>query len=179
MKYICVFCSAKELPEKYTSAAVEFCTLLANHGYGLVWGGNNMGLMKVVADTVQNNGGKVVGVSLKILEDFVRPNADEMIMTDDLGERKKIMMEKADAFVMLTGGSGTLDEISEIIELKMLQVIDKPIVILNIDDFYQGLFTQYARMEQEGFLKKPMDAVFKVFTKPSEAIAYIDSALQV
>src|SRR5690348_17343757 len=109
MKYICIFCSAQDIEEKYTNAAKEFSKLLATHGYGLVWGGSNTGLMKVVADAVQENGGKLLGVSVDILKHVARENADEMIITKDLGERKLIMRQKADAFVALIGGTGTLD----------------------------------------------------------------------
>ena len=174
MKYICVFCSAQDLEEKYVQAAAEFSTLLAKHGYGLVWGGSNTGLMKVVADAVQNSSGKLLGVSVEVLKDVARENADEMIITENLGERKRVMREKADGFVTLIGGTGTLDELSEIIEEKKLGFHSKPIVILNTDHFYDGLMNQYKRMNDEGFLSQPMEALFAVIDTPEKAIQYLD-----
>lgn len=175
MKYICIFCSAQDLSEIYKNAATNFCTLLAQHGYGLVWGGSNTGLMKVVADAVQEHGGKLLGVSVDILKHVARENADEMIITTDLGERKRVMRDKADGFVTLIGGTGTLDELSEIIEEKKLGFHDKPIVVLNTDHFYDGLLTQYKRMNDEGFLNIPMDKLFAVIDTPEEAITYLDN----
>lgn len=174
MKYICVFCSAQDLEEKYVTAAQEFCTLLAQHGYGLVWGGSNTGLMKVVADAVQEHGGKLLGVSVDILKHVARENADEMIITSNLGERKRVMREKADGFVTLIGGTGTLDELSEIIEEKKLGFHPKPIVVLNTLHFYDGLLAQYKRMNDEGFLEQPMDTLFAVIESPQDAIQYLD-----
>lgn len=174
MKYICIYCSAQDIEEKYVSAAKEFCTLLGKHGYGLVWGGSDTGLMKVIADTVQENGGKLIGVSIEVLKDVARKNADEMIMTKDLGERKGVMRDKADGFVALTGGTGTLDELSGIIEEKKLGYHSKPIIVLNTDHFYDGLFAQYKRMNDEGFLVEAMEKLFFISATPEEAIQYLD-----
>ncbi len=174
MKYICIYCSAQDIEERYKSQAKEFCALLAKHGYGLVWGGSDTGLMKVVADTVQENGGKLVGVSVDVLKDVARKNADEMIITQNLGERKRIMREKADGFVALIGGTGTLDELSEIIEEKKLNYHSKPIVVLNTDHFYDGLFAQYKRMNDEGFLAQSMETLVAIIDTPEQAVQYLD-----
>jgi len=176
MKYVCVFCSAQEIPEKYIGDAINFCTLLAKNGYSLVWGGSNTGLMKIVADTVQNNGGKLLGVSVEVLKDVARMNADEMIMTKDLGERKRVMREKADAFVSLIGGTGTLDELSEVIEEKKLGFHNKPIVVLNTEHFYEGLFMQYKRMNDEGFLSEPIDKICAICDTSEEAIHHLNNS---
>lgn len=149
---VLVFCSAQHVPEKYDAAARELATLIAKNGHTLVWGGSNVGTMKVVADAAQDAGGKIIGVSMDFFKSKARPNADEMIFTKDLSERKRVMLEKADAIAVLAGGLGTLDEASEVLALKRHGDHSKPVVFLNTDGFYDGLQTQIARMEREGFL---------------------------
>jgi uncharacterized protein (TIGR00730 family) len=178
MKYICIFCSANDLEEKYVEPAKEFSMLLASHGYGLVWGGSDMGLMKVVASTVQEAGAPIIGVSVEFLKQYTRTNATEMTVAKDLGERKRLMIEKSDAFVALTGGVGTLDEISELVELKKQHLHTKPIVLLNTDHFYDGLMLQLERMVKDGFIKVPLDQLVTVCATPQEVIERIDTNVQ-
>jgi uncharacterized protein (TIGR00730 family) len=149
---ILVYCSAQEVSEKYTQAATEIARLVAQRGHALVWGGSNEGTMKVIADAVQNAGGKVVGVSMEFFKHKARPNADEMYFAKDLSERKRMMVEKADAIVVLAGGIGTLDEATEVLALKRHGDHDKPLIFLNTDGFYEGLKMQIERMEKDGFL---------------------------
>lgn len=178
MKYICVFCSALDVGPIYQEAAESFGKLLASHGYGLVWGGSNTGLMKTVADSVEADGGALYGVSVEVLKDVARKGAQEMIVASDLNERKKLMREKADAFVALVGGTGTLDELSELIEQKILGYHDKPIVIVNTNNFYHGLLSQYETMRKEGFLKEDLQEVFVVVDSPQDAMLYLHEILQ-
>ncbi|NED09861.1 TIGR00730 family Rossman fold protein, partial [Streptomyces sp. SID6648] len=86
-------------------------------GHTLVWGGSDVGLMKVVADGVQETGGRLLGVSVDFLAAKAREGADEMVIAKDLAERKRLLLEKADAVVIMVGGTGTLDEATEILEL--------------------------------------------------------------
>ncbi|MFE4265111.1 TIGR00730 family Rossman fold protein [Streptomyces sp. NPDC056883] len=158
---ICVFLSAAELDERYTLPAREFAELLGRGGHTLVWGGSESGLMKVVADGVQAAGGRLVGVSVDFLAAKARKNADEMVIARDLAERKALLLAKADAVAILVGGTGTLDEATEILELKKHGKTTKPVVILNTAGFYNGLKEQFRRMEEEGFLPVPLtDLVF-------------------
>lgn len=149
---ICVFCSANDLDEKYTKPAKELARLLAEAGHTLVWGGSDNGLMKVMADGVQEGGGKLVGVSMELFKEYARKNADEMIIAKTLGERKATLLERSDVIIMLVGGLGTLDEATEVLELKKEGNHDKDIIILNTNGFYDGLQTQLERMATEGFL---------------------------
>lgn len=153
---ICVFCSAAELAAVYTESAREFAELIGSRGHSLVWGGSDVGLMKVVADGVQGAGGRLVGISVEFLQSKARANADEMVVTASLAERKAQLLERADAFVIMVGGSGTLDEATEIIELKKHGLHAKPVVLLNTAGYYDGLRQQLARMEAEGFLPLPL-----------------------
>ncbi|SFY17858.1 TIGR00730 family Rossman fold protein [Streptomyces atratus] len=153
---ICVFLSAADLDERYTRPAREFAELIGKGGHTLVWGGSESGLMKVVADGVQESGGRLVGVSVEFLAAKARPHADEMVIARDLAERKALLLEKADAVVIMVGGTGTLDEATEILELKKHGKHDKPVVLLNTGGFYDGLRQQFQRMEDEGFLPVPL-----------------------
>ncbi|MFI6641085.1 TIGR00730 family Rossman fold protein [Streptomyces sp. NPDC050504] len=158
---ICVFLSAADLDERYVRPAREFAELIGKGGHTLVWGGSDVGLMKVVADGVEAAGGRLVGVSVDFLADRARPGVDEMVIAGDLAERKALLLEKSDAIVVMVGGTGTLDEATEVLELKKHAKHTKPVVLLNTAGFYDGLKLQFQRMEEEGFLPIPLtDLVF-------------------
>jgi uncharacterized protein (TIGR00730 family) len=180
--HVCVFCAANELPEKFTAPAEEFARQLAIHGHTLVWGGGNLGLMRTISDGVKAGGAKIIGVSIDFFKHQHHENADEMIIAKNLGERKAKMLERSDILVVLVGGIGTLDELSEVMELKKHHHHDKPIVILNTDGFYDGLKALFARMDDEGLLKltrqSTRDLVHFAQT-PQEAIDYINQFLPV
>jgi uncharacterized protein (TIGR00730 family) len=176
---VLVFCSAQNVPEKYTKAAAEFAALLAKKGHTLVWGGSNVGTMKVIADAAQAAGGKVIGVSIEHFSHKARKNADEMFVAKTPSERKRIMLERADAVVALAGGLGTLDEAVEVAALKRNKHHTKPLVFLNTDGFYEGIQIQLQRMEKDGFLAdrdgdSVIDAVYYFADTPEEAIRYLE-----
>lgn len=169
---VCVFCSASDLPEKYTKPAVELAGLLAENGHNLVWGGSNVGLMRDIAAGVQDAGGKIIGISMEMLKATARPGSDEMVIAKDLGERKAIMIERCDAVVTLVGGTGTLDELTEVFELKRHRLHNKPIIVLNTDNYYAGLKQQLLHMQKEGFLNRqaPLDEIILFVNEPQEVI---------
>jgi len=173
---ICVFLSAADLDDRYTRPAREFAELLGKGGHTLVWGGSDVGLMKVVADGVQETGGRLLGVSVDFLADMVRPNADEMVIARDLAERKALLLEKADAVVIMVGGTGTLDEATEILELKKHGKTQKPVVLLNTAGFYDGLKEQFRRMEDEGFLPVPLTDLVFFAEEAVGALAYLEES---
>lgn len=173
---ICVFLSAADLDERYTRPAREFAELLGKGGHTLVWGGSDVGLMKVVADGVQEAGGRLLGVSVEFLAAKAREGADEMIVARDLAERKRLLLEKADAVVVMVGGTGTLDEATEILELKKHGHTDKPVVLLNSAGFYDGLKTQFRRMEDEGFLPRALTDLVFFAEEPVGALAYLEES---
>ncbi|WP_333773030.1 TIGR00730 family Rossman fold protein [Streptomyces sp. IBSBF 3136] len=174
---ICVFLSAADLDDRYTRPAREFGELIGKAGHTLVWGGSDTGLMKVVADGVHEAGGRLVGVSVEFLANKARPGADEMIVAADLAERKKLLLEKADAVVIMVGGTGTLDEATEILELKKHGRTEKPVVLLNTAGFYDGLAEQFRRMEEEGFLPRPLVELIHVAEEPAAALAHLEERL--
>ena len=170
---ICIFCSASDVDKKYTDAARELATLIARGGHTLVWGGSNKGTMKVIADTAQAAGGKIVGITMELLRASARQNADEMLVMKNLGERKAKLLERSDAIVVLPGGLGTLDEITETMELKKHNVHNKAIVLLNTDGFYDGFKLQLERMNKEGFLPRALSEILFFADTPQDAMRYI------
>lgn len=178
MKYIAVFCSANDLADKYTQPAKKFAKLLAENKYNLVWGGSDHGLMKIMASEVQDGGGKIVGISVEFLKHFARKGADEMIIAKDLGERKSTILKRSDAIVVLVGGIGTLDEITEILELKKHQVHDQPIVILNTENFYEGLKVQLQKMKDDRFITRDLDELVYFADTPEEVISHLNKELK-
>lgn len=187
MKYVAVFCSAQNIDRKYSDPAEEFARLLAQHKYGLVWGGTDVGLMKTIAAGVREGGGKLIGVSMELLKHLIRDDVDEKIIAKDLSERKAVMLERCDAIVMLVGGIGTLDEITEVLALKKHELHNKPIVVLNTENFYEGLKVQLQKMKDDGFITKklkdgskppmPLDELLYFADTPQEAIVFIDRSL--
>ncbi|MET7604168.1 TIGR00730 family Rossman fold protein [Streptomyces avermitilis] len=173
---ICVFLSAADLNDRYTRPAREFAELLGKGGHTLVWGGSDVGLMKVVADGVQEAGGRLVGVSVDFLAAKARAGADEMVIARDLAERKALLLGRADAVVIMVGGTGTLDEATEILELKKHGHTDKPVVLLNTAGFYDGLKEQFRRMEDEGFLPCPLTDLVFFAEEPVGALAYLEES---
>ncbi|MET9804259.1 TIGR00730 family Rossman fold protein [Streptomyces sp. NPDC006368] len=171
---ICVFLSAADLDERYTAPAREFAELLGKGGHTLVWGGSDVGLMKVVADGVQDAGGRLVGVSVKFLSAKARDGVDEMIVAKDLAERKALMLAKSDVVVIMVGGTGTLDEATEILELKKHGLHTKPVVLLNTAGFYDGLKQQFRRMDAEGFLPVPLTDLVFFAEDGVAALAYLE-----
>ncbi|MEU8822933.1 TIGR00730 family Rossman fold protein [Streptomyces sp. NPDC048636] len=172
---ICVFCSAADLDARYTTPAREFAELIGKAGHTLVWGGSDTGLMKVMAEGVQEHGGRLVGVSVEFLAEKARRNADEMVITKDLAERKAQLLARADAVVVMVGGTGTLDEATEILELKKHGLHIKPVVLLNTAGFYDGLRRQFQRMEDEGFLPRPLEELVFFADDGVAAMAYLES----
>lgn len=150
---VAIFCSSNELDEIYTKPAKELAKRLAQAGHTMLYGGSDHGLMRVMAEGMQQGGAKIVGITIPVYSDDTRKNVDEMIIAKTLGERKTLMLERSDVIIMLVGGLGTLDEATEILELKKQDHHNKPVIILNTAGFYDGPKTQLERMYREGFLK--------------------------
>lgn len=152
--YVCVYCaSSNSIAEPYFALAEELGHALAYRGWGLVYGGGSVGMMGAVARAVQAAGGKVVGVIPQFLLDreVGYLQADELIVTDTMRERKRLMDERANAFIALPGGFGTLEELLEILTLRQLGYHDKPIIIVNAGGFFEPLLAQFERGFAQGF----------------------------
>lgn len=155
MKSICIFCSSsRSLDETYHSIAGTIGRELAKRKIVQINGAGEVGLMGTLTREAVANGGKVIGVIPEKLNvpGIVSDHCTELVVTKSLAERKKIMFEKADAFLALPGGYGTLEELLEVITLKQLKYFDKKIFILNINGFYDPLVLQFEKMNREHFI---------------------------
>src|SRR3982751_5427138 len=151
MAAICVFCaSSSTLDQKWLALATRTGSELATRGHSLVSGGGCVGMMGAVADGARSAGGHTLGVIPQSLVDLEVADtaADELIVTTDMGARKNLMIERADAFITLPGGLGTLDELFEVWTTATLDLHDKPIILLDPDGFYDGLMTWLGRSEE-------------------------------
>jgi uncharacterized protein (TIGR00730 family) len=166
--------SAAELDERYTVPAREFAGRVGRGGHTLVWGGSDTGLMKVVADEVRRTGGRLVGVSVEFLRSFARDDADEMVIARNLSERKSLMLSKSDAVVVMVGGLGTLDEATDILEMRKHRQHAKPVILLNTAGFYDGLTLQLLRMERDGFLPVPLAELVRITDDGDEVLADLE-----
>lgn len=129
---------------------------IAQEGHRLVFGGSRTGLMGLLADAVLAGGGTVTGVELNYFAEkqLSHTGLTELLTADTLSQRKQMMIDRGDAYVALPGGAGTLDEISEIITLKNIGILDKPCILFNWKGYYEPLAAFYDRMQESGFLKR-------------------------
>jgi cytokinin riboside 5'-monophosphate phosphoribohydrolase len=170
---VCVFCaSAGGLPEVYRAAARDLGAELARRGHRLVYGGGNVGLMGEVARSVHEHGGTVVGVIPQGLVDreLAYDPADELLVTETLRERKAEMDARADAFVALPGGFGTLEELLEVLTLRQLRLHDRPIVLVNVAGYWDPFLAMVRDMVEQGFALLGEGTLFRVAKSPAEAV---------
>ena len=164
-KLLCVYCSSSlHLDDAYYVMADRVGREMVAHGWGLIYGGGNAGLMGSIAQGVKQAGGTVVGVIPEFMKvrELAFEEADELLIVDTMAERKKLMIERADAFLTLPGGIGTLEEVSEVLTLRYLGQLDKHIVFLNQKGFYEDLFRFFERMQSERFKTTGMDGLYDV-----------------
>jgi uncharacterized protein (TIGR00730 family) len=181
-KLLCVYCSSSDrLDPKYSDMATAFGREMAARGWGLVYGGGKTGLMGAVARAVKASGGRVIGVIPEFMKvrELAFDGADELVTVVTMRERKLLMETRADAFVALPGGWGTLEEIMEIITLRQLDVVRKPCVFLNQDGFYDDLLRLFARMLADRFFKPSNMDLFSVATTAPEVFARIAAGTEV
>lgn len=176
-KKIGVFLSGSYVAEEYTQHTKEFGKLIADNGYDLVWGGSNVGLMKVIADSVEDSNGKLYGVCVTDFYEIAREGAEEMLLPHTICERKQLLLEKSDALVVIMGGIGTLDEITDVLESKKRKAHNKPVVVINTNGYYNGFRDQLNTMYDNGALGvQPKELIFFADT-PDEAIEYLNKEL--
>lgn len=177
MPAICVYCSSSNaIDDAYPPVADALGTELARRGHTLVYGGGAVGLMGVVAHAVHEGGGQVTGVIPSKLQDRegIAYEADELIVTDTMRERKGIMFRRADAFVVLPGGYGTLEEFMEVLTLKQLGYHDHPIAILNVDGFFDTLLDFFEELRDGRFARETITDLVHVVSSPEEALDRVE-----
>jgi hypothetical protein len=175
---ICVYCSSSNhIDSIYPDAARALGHLLAERGHALVYGGGNVGLMGVLARTLHEDGGHVIGVipeKLKAKEGIAYGVADELVVTETMRERKKVMYTRADGFAVLPGGYGTLEEFMEVLTLKQLNYHDRPIALINTDGFFDPLLEFFDRLHDAQFTRAQHDTLVHVASDPAEALDFIE-----
>ena len=186
IKTVCVYCgSGPGNNPRFVEAAVALGKAFAENNVRLVYGGGSLGLMGSVATSVLDHGGTVTGIIPEFLRK--RENAltrvQEMIVTPDMHERKRLMFERSDAFVALPGGVGTLEELVEQLTWKQLGRHAKPVLLANIDNFWEPLFSLLSHMRQTEFSRAGLsvdilkaDRVEEILPKLKAAVAQIAEA---
>jgi len=178
---ICFFCaSSQTLTEDYYQLAQSFAKNIVSNNLTLVTGGSNIGLMRTLAQTVKVNDGNSIGI---ITTTFDKRNLTcydnkEIIITADLQERKKLLLEISDAFVVLPGGFGTLDELLEVLTLNHIGENNKPIVIFNYNGFYNDLLKMFNTIFANNFANNTNKESYFVTENINETINYIMTKVQ-
>ncbi len=177
IKNICVFASSSNyLDSIFYEKSRELGFLIGKHGYNIVYGGSKLGLMYACASAVKENGGKIIGIMPEKLAQMGCSNpedCDDFILTTGMRERKAKLDELSDAVIALPGGYGTLEELSEIIVQKQLGYTNKPIVILNINGFYNNLIEFFKTTVSKNFANKDSEKLYYIATNCKDAINYI------
>lgn len=173
MQSVCVYCaSSTQIDAKYFSVAEELGRLIAQKGLRLITGAGNQGLMNAIEEGALAAGGKVTGIipTFMMEEGWHHTGLTELIETRTIHERKEMMAKLSDGVIALPGGCGTLEELLEIITWKQLGLYLNPIIILNIDGYYDHLLAQLRQAIDENFIRAIHGDIWKVATTPDEAI---------
>ena len=179
VSHICVYCGSSPGDDpRFMEAAIRLGALMAQAGLGLVYGGGKLGLMGAVAKSVKDNGGRVIGVIPDFLHSRERKfeEADELIIVPDMHTRKRIMFERADAFIALPGGIGTLEELVEQLTWVQLERHDKPVVIADIGGFWRPLISLLAHMRNAQFIRAGLEVRYLVAERIEDCIGMIEDA---
>jgi uncharacterized protein (TIGR00730 family) len=173
---VCVYsASSTRIDEIYFNAAERLGKLLAEQNIRLINGAGNIGLMRTVSDAVLASGGKVTGVIPIFMMErgWHHTGLTTLIEVEDMHERKRIMAEKSDAVIALPGGCGTLEELLEVITWKQLRLYLNPIVILNINGYFDPLLMMLDRAIEENFMRRLHETIWRVAYTPEEAVEAI------
>ena len=173
MKNISIFCGAHEGKNpKYAQSAKIISEAIAKKGINVVFGGGNVGLMRIISDTALDNDVEVLGISLKSLHalELANPRLNEIVVTDTLLDRKDEFMSRSDAFIVLPGGVGSLDELAEIMASNQLGIINKPVGILNTEGYYDHLLKWFDKAVEEGFISSANLKELLVSDNPEELV---------
>lgn len=178
IRAVCVFCaSSQAVDDAFKNVALELGREMGKRGIDLVYGGASIGLMGCVARGVHEEKGRVIGVLPEFFKtkDIEYSEADELIVTQDMRERKAEMDLRSDAFIVLPGGIGTLEEAMEILSMRQLRLTDKPLVFINTRGFYDGLFATFEEMVDLKFAKTNILNMYEVVPDPQGALDYLSS----
>ncbi len=174
----CVYCgTGHSVSQVYKDTAARLGTVMAESKVRLVYGGGRVGLMGIVSQSCFAAGGEVVGIIPEHIQDKEIMNDDvtELFIVDSMHTRKKMMVDKSEGFIVLPGGFGTLDETFEILTWKYLGLHDKPIVLLNVEGFYDPLLKMVDHMVDSGFTPFWHRSLYQVVDTPEDAIVALSA----
>ncbi|WP_417317938.1 TIGR00730 family Rossman fold protein [Emcibacter sp.] len=177
IKSICVYCGSKNGNNgNFTALARDLGHMMADNGIRLVYGGGSIGLMGVIARAVMEKNGEVTGVIPGHLEDLEvgEKNLTDKFVVGNMHERKRMMFDHSDAFVILPGSIGTLDETIEMVTWKQLQLHDKPIVIVNADNYWNPFLDMLKHIVSEGFMTDYTLELFEVISGLDELLPLLE-----
>ena len=173
IRTVCVYCgSGPGADPAYAEAAAVLGKTMADAGLRLIYGGGSLGLMGIVARSTLDAGGHVTGIIPQFLsgrEKMLR-DAQELVVTDNMHQRKMLMFDRADAFVALPGGLGTLEELVEMMTWYQLGQHSKPIVIANMANFWEPLLTLFEHMREELFIRPGLKVSYAVAERPEDIV---------
>jgi len=173
MQTICVYCaSSTQVKSSYFDATNRLAKILADANFAIVYGGGSNGLMGQLADSTLASGGKITGIIPRFMceVEWNHTNLTELILVETMHERKEKMAEMADAVVALPGGCGTLEELLEVITWKRLGIFTKPIVIVNLEGYFDPLVSVLDRAVDEHFMRDEHRNMWKVVETPEEVL---------
>jgi uncharacterized protein (TIGR00730 family) len=173
---VCVFAaSSSRIDPAYMKAAGDLGTVFAREKVHAVYGGGGIGLMGIFADTLLAGGGSITGVipGFMMNEGWGHSGVEDMIVTADMSERKKTIFSMSDAAVALPGGVGTLEELTEVITLKQLGQFNKPVIIMNINGFYDHLIEFFDHMVKGHFMRLEHKDIWQIVTSAEEVVPAI------
>lgn len=175
---ICVYgASSNEIPAVYLEKTEELGEKLAKRGHDLVFGGGANGVMGAAARGVKKGGGKIVGVvpSFFNVDGIIYPHCDELIRPETMRQRKQIMEDRSDAFITAPGGIGTFEEFFEMLTLKQLGRHNKPIVLYNLNGYYDGVVSVLEQAIKEGFMREVCRELCCVLEDADQVLDYIEN----
>lgn len=179
LKKLCVFCaSSTQIDQEYFDAAKELADVCADNHIHVLYGGGGVGLMGTLADRILARKGKITGIIPDFMKqrEWAHTEVAEMVVVEDMRERKKRMIDNVDAVVALPGGIGTLEELMEVITLKQLGRFNKPIVIVNTNGFYNPLVDFLHALISKKFMSEEHSRIWEVVEYPSQIINAVNNS---
>lgn len=176
IRTVTLFCaSSRKSHEKYFQTAIELADLLIDNDIGAIYGGGAVGLMGCIADRYIERGGRIRGVipDFMVKVEWAHPGVEDLHIVKDMHERKRMLIENTDAVIALPGGTGTLEELMEVLALKRLGKFLKPVILMNTDGFYNELVAFFKTMVQEHFLRHEHLEAYRLVNTPNEVIPAI------
>lgn len=178
---ICLYgASSPDIDSVYVETVEKLGRLIASKGHSMIYGGGANGLMGAAARGMTDKGGHIIGVAPKFFDNpgILYEKCDEFIFTDTMAERKQIMEDMADAFLIVPGGIGTYEEFFQVLTLKQLKQLNKPIAIFNIAGYYDTMNELLSHTVSEGFMREGCLGIYGLFDDAESLLTYLEKELE-